>query len=60
MLTLYQNGQPIEFHEGHHGTDELPTPLIASMMYYITYNPLLARARSSRAQDHCAQLLGKA
>ena len=21
------------------GTNELPTPLIASMMYYVTYNP---------------------
>jgi len=39
MLTLYQNGQPIDAMKVITGTDELPTPLIASVMYYITYNP---------------------
>ena len=39
MLTLYQNGQPVDSMKVITGTSELPTPLIASIMYYITYNP---------------------
>jgi len=39
MLTLYQDGQPIDSMRVITGTEELPTPLIASYMYYITYNP---------------------
>ena len=39
MLTLYQNGQPVDSMKVITGTHELPTPLIASVMYYITYNP---------------------
>lgn len=39
MLTLYQNGQPIDSMKVITGTSELPTPMIASYMYYITYNP---------------------
>lgn len=39
MLTLYQDGQPVDSMKVITGTKELPTPLIASMMYYITYNP---------------------
>jgi len=39
MLTLYQDGQPVDSMKVITGTSELPTPLIASMMYYITYNP---------------------
>lgn len=39
MLTLYDDGQPIDSMKVITGTDELPTPLIASFMYYITYNP---------------------
>ena len=39
MLTLYQNGQQIDSMKVITGTSELPTPLIASVMYYITYNP---------------------
>jgi murein L,D-transpeptidase YcbB/YkuD len=39
MLTLYQDGQPIDSMKVITGTEELPTPLIASVMYYITYNP---------------------
>ena len=38
-LTLYQNGQALDSMKVITGTDELPTPLIASVMYYITYNP---------------------
>ena len=39
MLTLYQDGQPVDSMKVITGTSELPTPLIASFMYYITYNP---------------------
>ena len=39
MLTLYENGQAIDSMKVITGTSELPTPLIASYMYYITYNP---------------------
>lgn len=39
MLTLYQDGQVVDSMKVITGTDELPTPLIASYMYYITYNP---------------------
>jgi L,D-transpeptidase YcbB len=39
MLTLYENGQVLDSMKVITGTSELPTPLIASMMYYITYNP---------------------
>jgi murein L,D-transpeptidase YcbB/YkuD len=39
MLTLYQNGQVVDSMKVITGTNELPTPLIASVMYYVTYNP---------------------
>ena len=39
IATLYQDGQPIDSMKIITGTEELPTPLIASVMYYITYNP---------------------
>jgi len=39
MLTLYQDGRVVDSMKVITGTDELPTPLIASYMYYITYNP---------------------
>lgn len=39
MLTLYENGLPVDSMKVITGTNELPTPLIASYMYYITYNP---------------------
>jgi murein L,D-transpeptidase YcbB/YkuD len=39
MLTLYENGQVVDSMKVITGTNELPTPLIASVMYYITYNP---------------------
>jgi murein L,D-transpeptidase YcbB/YkuD len=38
-LTLYQDAQPVDSMRVITGTSELPTPLIASVMYYITYNP---------------------
>jgi murein L,D-transpeptidase YcbB/YkuD len=39
MLTLYENGQVIDSMKVITGMEELPTPMIASYMYYITYNP---------------------
>jgi L,D-transpeptidase YcbB len=39
MLTLYQDGRVVDSMKVITGTEELPTPLIASFMYYITYNP---------------------
>ncbi len=39
LLTMYANGQPADSMKVIVGTNELPTPLIASMMYYVTYNP---------------------
>jgi murein L,D-transpeptidase YcbB/YkuD len=38
-LTLYENAQPVDSIKVIVGTDELPTPLISSIMYYVTYNP---------------------
>jgi murein L,D-transpeptidase YcbB/YkuD len=38
-LTLFENGQPVDSMKVIVGTKELPTPLIASMIYYVTYNP---------------------
>jgi murein L,D-transpeptidase YcbB/YkuD len=39
MLTLYQDGQRVDSMKVITGMEQLPTPLIASYMYYITYNP---------------------
>jgi murein L,D-transpeptidase YcbB/YkuD len=36
---LYRDGQAIDSMKVITGTNELPTPLIASIMYYVTYNP---------------------
>lgn len=38
-VTLYENGQPTDSMKVIVGTKDLPTPLIASIMYYVTYNP---------------------
>jgi len=39
LLTLYENGRPVDSMKVIVGTNELPTPLIASIMYYVTFNP---------------------
>jgi murein L,D-transpeptidase YcbB/YkuD len=39
QLTMFEDGRPADSMRIIVGTNELPTPLIASMMYYITYNP---------------------
>jgi murein L,D-transpeptidase YcbB/YkuD len=39
MLTMYDNGQAVDSMKVVVGTAAMPTPLIASIMYYIVYNP---------------------
>jgi murein L,D-transpeptidase YcbB/YkuD len=38
-LTMYENGQPVDSMKVIVGMRALPTPMIASMIHYITYNP---------------------
>ena len=38
-LTMYENGQPIDSMKVIVGMRDMPTPLIASMIHYITLNP---------------------
>ena len=38
-LTMYDNGQPVDSMKVIVGMHDLPTPMIASMIHYITYNP---------------------
>ena len=38
-LTMFENGKPVDSMKVIVGTDELPTPLIASIIYYVTFNP---------------------
>lgn len=38
-LTMFENGQPVDSMKIIVGTDELPTPLISSVLYYVAYNP---------------------
>lgn len=38
-LTLYEDGKPVDSMKVIVGTDQLPTPLISSMIYYVTFNP---------------------
>jgi L,D-transpeptidase YcbB len=39
MLTMFANGQPVDSMKIVVGKTEYPTPMIASVMYYIVYNP---------------------
>jgi murein L,D-transpeptidase YcbB/YkuD len=39
MLTMFENGQPVDSMKIVVGKAEYPTPMIASVMYYIVYNP---------------------
>jgi murein L,D-transpeptidase YcbB/YkuD len=38
-LTMFEDGRPVDSMKIIVGTDELPTPLIASIIYYATFNP---------------------
>ncbi|WP_300974164.1 L,D-transpeptidase family protein [Sphingomonas sp. LHG3406-1] len=39
MLTMYENGQPVDRMKVIVGTEETPTPMIASVIHWITLNP---------------------
>lgn len=39
LLTMFENGQPVDSMKIVVGKPDLPTPLIASMMHYIVFNP---------------------
>jgi len=39
MLTMFENGRPVDSMKIVVGKTEYPTPMIASVMYYIVYNP---------------------
>ena len=39
LLTMYENGKPVDAMKIVVGKEEYPTPMIASIMYYIVYNP---------------------
>jgi murein L,D-transpeptidase YcbB/YkuD len=39
MLTMYENGQPVDRMKVVVGTKETPTPMIASVIHWITLNP---------------------
>lgn len=39
MLTMFENGQPVDRMKVVVGTPELPTPMIASVIHYVTLNP---------------------
>jgi murein L,D-transpeptidase YcbB/YkuD len=38
-LTLFEDGQSVDSMKVIVGTDQLPTPLIASIIYYVTFHP---------------------
>lgn len=38
-LTMFEDGRPVDSMKIIVGTEELPTPLIASIIYYATFNP---------------------
>ena len=38
-MFLYENGVPVDSMKVVVGSPEMPTPLIASVMYYVTFNP---------------------
>ena len=39
MLTMFENGRPVDSMKIVVGKTEYPTPMIASVIYYIVYNP---------------------
>jgi murein L,D-transpeptidase YcbB/YkuD len=39
LLTMFENGRPVDSMKIVVGKTEYPTPMIASVMYYIVYNP---------------------
>lgn len=53
MLTMYENGKPFDAMKVVVGKTDYPTPMIASIMYYIVYNPYW------NAPDHIARTIAK-
>lgn len=53
MLTLYEDGKPVDAMKVVVGKTDYPTPMIASIMYYIVYNPYW------NAPDHIARTIAK-
>src|SRR4029079_15287626 len=39
LLTMFENGRPVDSMKIVVGKTEYPTPMIASVIYYIVYNP---------------------
>jgi L,D-transpeptidase YcbB len=39
LLSLYEDGKAVDSMKVIVGTDQLPTPMISSIMFYVTYNP---------------------
>lgn len=52
-LTLFENGKPYDSMKVVAGKPDLPTPMIASIMYYIVYNPYW------NAPDHLARKIAQ-
>jgi murein L,D-transpeptidase YcbB/YkuD len=53
MLTLYENGRPFDSMKVVAGKTDYKTPMIASIMYYIVYNPYW------NAPDHLAKKIAQ-
>ncbi|MEO6433418.1 MAG: L,D-transpeptidase family protein [Sphingomicrobium sp.] len=53
MVTLYDNGKPFDAMKVVVGKIEYPTPMIASIMYYMVYNPYW------NAPDHLARKIAQ-
>ena len=52
-LFMYDNGVPVDSMKVIVGMDERPTPMIASVMYYVTFNPYW------NAPDHLARSIAR-
>ena len=52
-LTMFENGKPVDRMKVVAGKTEYPTPMIASIMYYIVYNPYW------NAPDHLARKIAQ-
>jgi murein L,D-transpeptidase YcbB/YkuD len=53
MLTMFENGRPVDRMKVVAGKAEYPTPMMASIMYYMVYNPYW------NAPDHLARKIAQ-
>jgi murein L,D-transpeptidase YcbB/YkuD len=53
MLTMFENGKPVDRMKVVAGKTEYPTPMMASIMYYMVYNPYW------NAPDHLARKIAQ-